>query len=306
MTPTPRRVAFLSAACMQAGHAEERADAWEHERELAPLRTACARRGIELATLVWDDPGLDADRIASFAAFVIGTTWDYTQRPAAFLAALERFAAHGPVLNPLPCVRWNLRKTYLRDLAERGAPVVPTVFREHADRATIEAAFDELDADELVVKPEVGAGAWRQARVRRGAPLPSAAELPPERTLIQPFLPAAATEGEYSFVFFDGTFSHCARKIPAAGDYRVQSLFGAREEVHEPTAHELGLARDVLQAASEITGERLFLARVDMLRGRDGEPALMELELIEPYLYPDQGPGLGEAFATALERRLAR
>jgi hypothetical protein len=38
--------------------------------------------------------------------------------------------------------------------------------------------------------------------------------------------------------------------------------------------------------------------------GPDGELVLMELELVEPYLYPEQGPGMGETFAGALERAL--
>ena len=37
-----------------------------------------------------------------------------------------------------------------------------------------------------------------------------------------------------------------------------------------------------------------------MVRGLDGELALMELELVEPYLYPEQGPDLGAPFAERL------
>jgi hypothetical protein len=42
-----------------------------------------------------------------------------------------------------------------------------------------------------------------------------------------------------------------------------------------------------------------------MVRAPDGGLVVMELELIEPYLYPEQGPRMGELFAEALERRLA-
>ena len=41
-----------------------------------------------------------------------------------------------------------------------------------------------------------------------------------------------------------------------------------------------------------------------LARGPDGRLALMELELIEPYLYPEQGPGMGTRFASALKARL--
>ncbi|QDU84423.1 Cycloserine biosynthesis protein DcsG [Planctomycetes bacterium Pla163] len=291
------RVAFLTSADMLPGHPALRSDHWELDREFEPMRAACATRGIALEVAVWDAPEFDPEH---FDAVVIGTTWDYTSKPAAFLAFLDRCEAARPLFNPAVVVRWNLDKGYLADLAERGAPTVPTVFAPDASDGTIAEAFDRIGADELVVKPLVGASAWRQVRVRRGAPLPPVDERPPGRALIQPFLPAVATEGEYSFVYFDGELSHVARKVPAAGDYRVQSMFGARETVHEPSGIERDLSARVLAAVPE----RLLHARVDMVRGLDGELAVMELELIEPYLYPEQGPGMGEAFAAGLVRLL--
>ncbi len=292
-------VAFLTANCMMPGHPDERIDAWEHEREFTPMRDACAHLGIDLREAIWDDPALDP---AAFDAIVIGTTWDYMHQPEAFLDRLAHLASGAPLLNPLDTVRWNLDKRYLDDLAERGAPVIPTLWRDNADADTIEQAFDELDTDELVVKPIVGGGAWRQARVKRHEPLPPAEELPPGQTMIQPFLPAAASEGEYSFLYFDRAFSHALVKVAKAGDYRIQSAFGGREHVHNPTPEELALAGRVLAA---VEGGLLY-ARVDMMRLPSGELALMELELIEPYLYPEQGPAMGKAFADALARVLDR
>lgn len=178
--------------------------------------------------------------------------------------------------------------------------MVPTLWRDCADERTIARAFDELGVDEIVVKPVVGASAWRQAKLKRKDTLPGPDELPPDHAMIQPYLHAAANEGEFSFLYFDRHFSHCARKIPRDGDYRVQSMYGGREEAYHPSAAELQSAERVLSAVEH----PLLYARVDMMRGLDGELALMELELIEPYLYPDQGPGMGESFARALMRYL--
>ena len=116
--------------------------------------------------------------------------------------------------------------------------------------------------------------------------------------MVQPFLESVTTEGEYSFLFFDGEFSHCALKRPAAGDYRVQSLYGGREVMHEPSEHEIAACKLVLAAARE----RLLYARVDMVRYAD-ELALIELEVVEPYLYPEQGPQLGERFEQLARQR---
>ena len=79
------KIAFLTAACILPGHPERRPDAWEHDRELAVLRPACAARGLDLHVVVWNDPALCADH---YDAFVIGTTWDYAGRPEEFVATL--------------------------------------------------------------------------------------------------------------------------------------------------------------------------------------------------------------------------
>jgi glutathione synthase/RimK-type ligase-like ATP-grasp enzyme len=293
------RVAFLTAATMLADHPARREDHWEFDLEFPPLAAGCRVRGIELETAVWDDPALDP---SAWDAFVVGTTWDYAEQPEAFLARLEEFAAVRPLFNPLATMRWNLDKRYLTDLEARGCAVVPTLWRDRADAPTLAATFDELGVEELVVKPQVGASAWRQARLRRGEALPPAEELPPGACMIQPFLEAAEGEGEYSFLFFDRRFSHCALKVAAAGDYRVQSMYGGRERIHEPSSAELALAQEVVDA---VDGTLLY-ARVDMMRGPDGRLLLMELELVEPYLYPEQGPEMGSRFADGLARLLGQ
>jgi glutathione synthase/RimK-type ligase-like ATP-grasp enzyme len=288
------RVAFLSAACMIKDHPEARKDYWEHDLEIAALEPACGAVGIELVTQIWDDPDFEP---GAFDAVVIGTCWDYMEKADAFAALLARCDAESRLLNPLSTVSWNKRKTYLKDLAKRGAPMIPTLWAERADAGIIAASFDELGSADVVVKPVLGGGAWRQARVRRGEALPSADDLPPADCMIQPFLPAVSEEGEYAFLFFNRAFSHCALKRPANGDYRVQSEYGGSETIHEPTPEELSLAKSVLD---HVEGDILY-ARVDMLRGLDGQLALIELELIEPYLYPEQGPDMGERFAKALK-----
>ncbi|MEA2223260.1 MAG: hypothetical protein QOH83_1636, partial [Solirubrobacteraceae bacterium] len=47
-------------------------------------------------------------------------------------------------------------------------------------------------------------------------------------------------------------------------------------------------------------------ARVDVLRDGDGEPSVLELELIEPSLFLDYAPGSAQALARAIVARTAR
>tara|TARA_B100000678_G_scaffold135602_1_gene113352 strand:- start:4610 stop:4978 length:369 start_codon:yes stop_codon:yes gene_type:complete len=119
--------------------------------------------------------------------------------------------------------------------------------------------------------------------------------------MIQPFLPSVVEEGEYTFVFIDGVFSHGVLKRAAAGEYRIQSLYGGTELPFEPAASDLAQAEAVLGA---LPFANLLYCRIDMARLPSGELAVMEAEAIEPYLYPEQGADLGPRVAEAIIRRL--
>ncbi len=295
-----RPVALLAAADALPGSPGARY-AREAELQLAAFDPPCRARGVRLIPALWSDPGIDWSR---FDAAVIGATWDYYDQPAAFLAALDRIAAATRLFNPLHVVRWNIDKRYLGALADAGLRVIPTLFRDCADAAELTAALDALGAEEIVVKPRVGGGAWRQARHARGAPPPGADALPLGGCLIQPYLDSVVREGEISLLYYDGGFSHALRKRPAAGDYRVQAVHGGSQERHAPTEEEMRAGDAAVAAAAALLDTPLLYARVDLVADAEGEPALMELELVEPYHYPEQGPGCGERFAGALTRRL--
>ena len=120
--------------------------------------------------------------------------------------------------------------------------------------------------------------------------------------LTQPFQPAIAQEGEYSLVYFGGTFSHAILKRPANGDFRVQEFLGGSETGTDCPAGAQDLAVQARRAAEQILGiETLLYARVDMLRDSDGQFRLMELELIEPSLFFEHAADSGALFASAVE-----
>ncbi|WP_370234276.1 MULTISPECIES: hypothetical protein [Henriciella] len=119
--------------------------------------------------------------------------------------------------------------------------------------------------------------------------------------MVQPFLPMIETEGELSFIFIDGELSHALIKRAAPGDYRIQSLYGGVETAIVPDGEDVRAARAVLDTLDDTP----LYARVDMLRDGEGGLLLMELELIEPYLYPVQGPDIGRLLASAVRKRLA-
>jgi hypothetical protein len=247
----------------------------------------------------WRAPMTD---FADVRLALLGTAWDYTEAPAEFIARLEAFEAAGIIVcNPPALVRWNADKLYLRDLADAGAPSIPTLWSDTGSAADVTAAFDHFDCDRLVIKRRVGAGAVGQESFSRTAPPPDGWAIG-RPAMIQPFLPAIASEGEYSLIFIDGGFSHALCKHAAAGDYRIQSLYGGRETPVTPPAADIASAEAVL--AMLPGNDAPLYARIDMVRGPDGMLALMEAELIEPYLYPEQDAGFGARWAQAVRRRI--
>ena len=259
---------------------------------MAALTPAFVAAGSSVVAERWDG---DADW-RDFDAAVIGTAWDYQERRDEFLERLSAIAAVTRVYNDPLTVRWNSHKSYLRDLADRGIPVVPTVWLDVADAASIKTAFDRFGVEEIVLKRQVGANAGGQVRLRRGGPLGRHGG----PMMAQPFFDAITGEGELSFVFIDGALSHALLKRPAAGDYRVQSDFGGVALPATPGPGDIEAARRVIAAVDA----DILYARVDMLRGDDGQLRLMELELVEPYLFPEGGGDVGQRLHDALLKRL--
>ena len=97
-------------------------------------------RGMEIVPLAWDDNEVDW---SGFDAALMGTAWDYWERQSEFLAALERIESKIPLYHSTQLIRWNIRKTYLAELADRGVAVIPTVWIEQPDTGSICSAFDE-------------------------------------------------------------------------------------------------------------------------------------------------------------------
>ena len=298
------RIAFL--ACAETlppngpNPGPRRGDAFEHDLEIAALRPAFEAKGMDLVEIDWRAPIED---FAGFDLALLGTAWDYQDHPEAFLARLDALADSGiAVCNGPEIVRWNADKGYLRELAERGVPTIPTRWHDDAGRDRIVAAMDDFATDRVVVKRRVGAGALGQHSFSRDT-LPDSEWRMGHDCLIQPFLSSVVEEGEFTFVFIDGRFSHGVLKRAAKGDYRIQSLYGGVESVYTPSENDLASAEAVIAA---LPFSDALYARIDMARLPSGALAVMEAELIEPYLYPEQGPDLGERLAEAVRARLIR
>ena len=290
------KIAFLACPGTLPGSPTRRYDAFEHDYQIAALRAGSNGRA-EVIDIDWREP---LHQFSDCRIALIGTAWDYTEAKDEFIAKLEALQAAGvQVCNSAEVVRWNADKRYLQDLATRGAVTIPTLWVDRPCATDIARAFDLFGCDRVVAKRQVGAGALGQSSFRCGDP--ALAGWAMDRPgMIQPFLPAIQGEGELSFIFIAGALSHALTKQAQPGEYRIQSSFGGIETAITPTPADRATAEAII-AALPFAAAPLY-ARIDMVRLDDGRLAVMEAELIEPYLYPLQGPGFGALLADAVLR----
>jgi len=261
------------------------------------LVAALKALGIAPDVVAWQD---DVDWTA-YPLVVVRTPWDYFQHLDAFLAWSRRVGGLTRLLNPASVLAWNSHKGYLRQLASAAIPTVPTLWLEQGC-ADSHARLLATGWEQVVVKPAVSIGGIGALR----APLSDAACAEHLQSLVargdalaQPYVDSIADQGELSLVYFGGRYSHAIRKLPKAGEFRVQDMYGGTVAAHEPDAEARALAAAALALAPAATA----YARVDMVR-HQGSLVIMELELIEPELFLPYAAGAAGQFAQTLAQAL--
>ncbi|MEO8333542.1 MAG: hypothetical protein ABI664_01120 [bacterium] len=265
------------------------------------LVEALAAEDVRSEAAIWTD---DAVNWEKYWGVVIRSTWDYHLRLDEFLAWLDRLESLDvKVFNAPALVRWNAEKGYLRDLADRGIATVPTRWVERGERVSLADVLRATGWRNVVVKPSVSASAhktWRMSAdnvSEREAEFASMVE--GGRVLVQPFLAAIQSEGEWSLLFYGDEYSHSVLKKPRLDDFRVQQAHGGTSSVLESSGAVVQQAHRALVAA----GQASLYARVDGCVV-DGQFVLMELELIEPDLFLRAHPFAPSRLASALLGRL--
>ena len=236
------------------------------------------------------------------AVVVIRSTWDFHETPAAYDEWLARLDPRR-TFNAPDLVRWNLSKAHVLDLGLRGV-MVPATVETAATAVAVAAALERLGLEEAVIKPLFGASGFGVERVERGDEAAALARARQhkamDRVLVQAFV-EGIEDGELAGVFFDGEFSHALRRLPAAGEFRINARYGGRMEAADVSATIVDHMRAVLAALPAPALD----ARIDGV-ARGDRLVLIEVEVNEPGLGLDLVAGAADRFADALGRRLAR
>lgn len=269
------------------------------ENEDDTLLNFLKEKGLSIEKVIWNDKDVHWE---NYNLAILKSPWDYFDLIEDFynwLAMLQ--SKNVKLLNPIEIVKWNADKHYLKDIAQAGLNVAQSIFLNKGENINLTNYFEVFNGEAFIVKPCVSGGSKNTFKVD----LANVEEinqklktlLTEEDFIIQPFIKEIETEGEWSFLFFGGKFSHCLLKKAKNGDFRVQHYLGGSIHPQNPPQH---LLQSAQQYVDEFAADCLY-ARVDGIEVK-GNFVLMELELIEPYLFLNTNNNSYENYYKALQK----
>ena len=255
--------------------------------------------GINIEIAIWNDQNIEWTQ---FDLLIIKSPWDYHNHLNKFLQWLDEMQAAGiKVLNTVEVIKWNSNKKYLKEITEFGLPVIASEYLLKGSLVD-EQLFDLFNTHKLVIKPCVSAGAQNTVLIDKKDFAENTLRLNQllknEDFIVQPFV-KEIQEGEWSFLFFNGNYSHCVLKTPKLDDFRVQHDHGGQVSYPEANREYMEQAKMYLNILPEIP----LYARVDGVIIQN-HFHLMELELIEPYLFFNGNKSLLNNYYQALLAKL--
>jgi glutathione synthase/RimK-type ligase-like ATP-grasp enzyme len=253
------------------------------------LIAALAKLAAQPIELHW---GSSIDSVKPDDVLVIRAIWDYHLRPREFfrwLGEVERIGA--TVINPIPLLRWNAHKNYLRDLERRNVRMPKTLFYSSAPEFDLKQLSHGVD---YVLKPTISASAFRTVKGTRESIADAVRSGDYDDFVVQEYIPEIQ-HGEWSLIFIAGQLTHAVKKSPKDGDFRVQKEFGGKAMPASAPEHLVAKAHEIVG----LLPQDPVYARVDLVDA-DERVYLMEVELIEPELFLEHSPAAIERFAAAI------
>lgn len=251
--------------------------------------------GWDVSFIPWDKLNQNWN---NYDLVIVRSTWNYQNHLDEFLNVLRMIdQSKALLLNPLPLIEWNVNKTYLKDLKEDGIPIIPSLFFEDFDVDEVRNSFSTFDSEKVIIKPTVGANADKIMIINKSNPMETLKETKDiykyRSFILQPFINSITKDGELSLIFFNKDFSHALSKVPKKGDFRVQEEHGGTLKlIKNIDEQKINLCKKILS----LLPYDCFYSRIDLVVD-EGNPLLMEIEVIEPSLYFNLEPKSANLFA---------
>lgn len=248
------------------------------------------KRQISVEPVIWSRP----HNWKMYDAIVVRTPWDYARRWDEFKQVAQEISEATMMIHSWELIQWNADKTYLQKIGNDQIKKIPTIHYTDFSEKNFNASFQELDSQQVVFKPHVGASGVDTFCVDESE-FAKVSNLLGREVLAQPLMRSIVSKGEYSFIYFDHQFSHAILKTPKNGEFRVQETHGGSVKSYLPTESEI-------QAGEQFLDQLDFqfpYARVDIAIESSGM-YLMELEVIEPELFFRYSSNGEEKFVSAI------
>lgn len=215
---------------------------------------------------------------------IFRTTWNYYENLGEFMSFIDRLPYTVNVVNR-DYLKWNLDKTYLLELQEKGINIPSTIKIDKGQTKSLMGLMRANNWDIAILKPCMSAAAFNTFKIdsenineiqKKLDELIQNADF-----LVQEYIQSITKKGEISMVYFGGEYSHTILKRAKKGDFRVQDDFGGTVHDYEANQDEIDFGYSVLKTLDS----KLAYARIDIVWDNEGNLALSELELIEPELW---------------------
>lgn len=255
-------------------------------------------KGLKIEKVIWNDENINW---GDYSLAILKSPWDYFDLIEDFYQWLDLLEKKNvKLLNPVSVVRWNSNKQYLKEIEVAGLKIIPSAYVNKQEKVNLEDFFSKFNTNKLIVKPCISGGAKNTFKVTTENVEEINQKLnqliTEEDFIIQPFLPEILESGEWSFIFFNGTYSHSLIKQAKPGDFRVQPAHGGTVHPQKPDKELIATVQQYVDSFAE----NCLYARVDGTFV-NGEFLLMELELIEPFLFLNTEPNIYERYYEALK-----
>ncbi|NTD99788.1 hypothetical protein G6M26_28210 [Agrobacterium tumefaciens] len=266
----------------------------EDERLLLFLQA----KGLNIKLVIWNDPMVNWE---NYQLAILKSPWDYFDLIDNFHTWLNYLEEKGvKLLNPVDIIRWNTDKRYLKEIESAGLHITPCAFVNKDAKINLNDFFHIFNTERLIVKPCVSGGAKNTFSVT----VENVEEInkklhhliQKENFIVQPFLKEIIENGEWSFIFFNGIYSHSLIKKAKDGDFRVQPAHGGSVHPQNPNQEMIATASKYVK----LFAKNCLYARVDGTFVNN-QFLLMELELVEPFLFLNTDPQNYERYYKALK-----
>ncbi len=249
------------------------------------LAAELIQKGFEVKIADWED-----EKVVwtEFDIVIIRSVWNYHLKHAKFINWLSKIDSDGvEIWNNPQMIKWNSDKKYLDEIS-KSFTSIDSIYISKIQKDLDLMALKQKDWDQIIIKPVISASAFNTVKTTvsqlLAKPTIISENLDHSDLVIQPFIKEIQTIGEWSVIYFNGKFSHSVLKKPKVGDYRTQPELGGSALIERCSDDIIKTGRDIISYISNKFEIPILYARIDGIE-LNGKFILMEIELIEPFLY---------------------